>query len=384
MSIKLNHDTVDRADIDALIDWLTNTPELPQLTKGPLTQQFERQWSDMIGSKHGLFVNSGSSAILLVLAALKYMPNRLKNNKIVVPALSWATDVSSPLLLGYDTYMCDCNLNDLSCDLNHLEHIFKEHDPGVLLLVSPLGFPPDMDQVMTLCDKYNVEIVEDACESMWSSYHDKKLGTFGSAGLFSLYFGHHVSSIEGGLIVTDDDRLHEYMTMIRSHGWDRDLPEHRQLQLREQHGLKQFEAMFKFYVPGMNLRATDVQAFLGLRAIDKIDRYAKIRNDNLTHYCEMITNNQLNITNSEVHFNSNFAYPYMHPERDRIAEHLFKNQIDCRPLIAGNMARNPMWLKDAEDLPNADKINDSGMYLPNHQCITKQNIEQIADIVNKF
>lgn len=383
LNIKLNHDTVDREDINALIEWLSQ-PELPQLTKGPVTKQLESQWAEKLGSKYSLFVQSGSSAILLTLAALQHIPGRLKNNKIIVPALSWATDVSTPMLLGYDTYMCDCNLTDLSCDLDHLEQLFKTLDPAVLLLVSPLGFIPDMDRVLELCEKHQVELIEDACESMWSSYNNKRLGTFGAAGLFSLYFGHHVSTIEGGLINTDDKQLYEYMTMIRSHGWDRDLPEAKQQSLRSSHKLKDFESMFKFYVPGMNLRSTDLQAFLGLRAIDKIESYSAIRNQNLTYYCESISNNMLPVTNSIEHFNSNFAYPYLHESRDNIAAELKQNNIDCRPLIAGNMARNPMWTGSTDNLPNADTINDYGMYLPNHQWITKDDILIIADIVNKY
>lgn len=383
MQIKLNHDTVDREDINALIDWLSQ-PELPQLTKGPLTKQLESKWAKKLGSKYSIFVQSGSSAILLTLAALRCIPGRLKNNKIIIPALSWATDVSTPMLLGYDTYMCDCNLTDLSCDLDHLEQLFEAHDPAVLLLVSPLGFIPDMKRVLELCKKYQVELVEDACESMWSSYNNKRLGTFGSAGLFSMYFGHHVSTIEGGLINTDDQQLYEYMTMIRSHGWDRDLPKKKQKFLRSKYNLTDFESMFKFYVPGMNLRSTDLQAFLGLRAIDKIDSYSKIRNQNLTYYCESISNNILTVSNPSKHFNSNFAYPFLHQARDSIAAELKQNNIDCRPLIAGNMARNPMWTGRVDNLPNADKVNNYGMYLPNHQCITQDDILKIANIVNKY
>ena len=121
--IKLVSDTIDKQDITALVEWLQQDP-IPRLTKGELTKRLEEKWAKKIGTKYSVFVNSGSSSILLTLAALKYS-NKLKNNKIIVPALSWATDVSSPMLLGYETYMCDCNLEDLSCDLDHLEKLFK-------------------------------------------------------------------------------------------------------------------------------------------------------------------------------------------------------------------------------------------------------------------
>jgi CDP-6-deoxy-D-xylo-4-hexulose-3-dehydrase len=194
--IKLVSDTINKDDINSLVEWLSQD-EIPRLTKGNLTWEFEEKWAKKIGTKYSVFVNSGSSAILVALAALKYT-NKLKNNKIVVPGLSWATDVSSPMLLGYETFMCDCNLEDLSCDLVHLEKLFKEENPSVLILVSPLGLVPDMDRVMSLCDEHGVLLLEDVCESMGSKYQGKHLGSIGFASFFSMYFGHHLSTIEGG------------------------------------------------------------------------------------------------------------------------------------------------------------------------------------------
>ena len=198
--ISLVSDTVDKSDINALTEWLSQD-EIPKLTKGELTIELETKWAKKIGTKYSVFVNSGSSSILLTLAALKYS-DKLRNNKIIVPALSWATDVSSPMLLGYETIMCDCNLSDLSCDLEHLEQLFREHDPSVLILVSPLGLVPEMDKVLLLCEKYNVLLLEDVCESMGSKHQGNYLGSLGYASFFSMYFGHHLSTIEGGFINT--------------------------------------------------------------------------------------------------------------------------------------------------------------------------------------
>ena len=199
--INLVQDTINKQDINALVEWLSQDPT-PRLTKGELTKKLEAKWASKLGTKYSVFVNSGSSSILLTLAALKQL-NRLKNNKVIVPSLSWATDVSSPMLLGLTPIMCDCNLEDLSCDLNHLEKLFKEHNPGALILVSPLGLVPKMKSVLELCEKYNVLLLEDVCESMGSKYKGKYLGTFGLASFFSMYFGHHLSTIEGGFINTD-------------------------------------------------------------------------------------------------------------------------------------------------------------------------------------
>ena len=287
--IKLVSDTVDRNDINSLIEWLSQD-EIPRLTKGELTVELEHKWASKIGTKYSVFVNSGSSSILLTLAALKHSC-RLKNNKVVVPSLSWATDLSSPILLGLESLLCDCNLTDLSCDLDHLEEIFKTESPSALILVSVLGLVPDMGRVIELCEKYDVLLLEDVCESMGSKYNGKYLGSFGLASFFSMYFGHHLSTIEGGFINTDDEEFYYTLLMMRSHGWARDLPTHKQTEYKEKYNLTDFENLYNFYLPGMNLRSTDLQAYIGLRAIDKLDKFSSIRNSNFDYYVDNIKNN---------------------------------------------------------------------------------------------
>lgn len=382
--INLVSDTINKEDINHLIEWLQQDPT-PRLTKGGLTQKLENKWAKKLGTKYSIFVNSGSSSILLTLAALKEL-GRLGNNKIIVPSLSWATDVSSPMLLGLDPIMCDCNLEDLSCDLNHLEQLFKEHNPGALILVSPLGLVPKMKSILKLCKEYNVLLLEDVCESMGSKYKDQYLGTFGIASFFSMYFGHHLSTIEGGFINTDDEELYHMLLMMRSHGWDRDLPEWKQKELRTHHKCSDFDALYNFYVPGFNLRATDLQAYIGLRAIEKLDSYCSTRNSNFLHYLNNINNNLLNIKNRKENFISNFAMPIVSKNRNKIIKSLIKNNIEVRPLIAGNMATKPMWLNKypTVNLPNCELIEQYGFYVPNHQNLSKNNLNKIIDIINKY
>ena len=381
---KLVSDTINRDDINALIEWLQQDP-IPRLTKGDLTAELEEKWAKKIGTKYSVYVNSGSSAILLALAALNES-NRLKNNRIVVPALSWATDVSSPMLLGLDPIMCDCNLHDLSCDLTALEFILKQDNPAALILVSPLGLVPQMKEVVELCEKYDVILLEDVCESMGSKYNNKNLGSFGFASFFSMYFGHHLSTIEGGFINTNDEDFYHMLLMMRSHGWDRDLPKWKQDELRKEHNCNNFDALYNFYVPGFNLRATDLQAFIGLRAIDKLDNYVVKRTNNFNTYKSWITNNKLNLDNYTYNTISNFAMPIVHEQRDNIVKDLISANIEVRPLIAGNMASKPMWKKYAcgESLPNAELIEKHGFYVPNHQDLTSQEISQITDIINSY
>jgi CDP-4-dehydro-6-deoxyglucose reductase, E1 len=382
--VKLVSDTIDKNDISALVEWLSQD-EIPRLTKGPLTLELEEKWAKKIGTKYSVFVNSGSSSILLTLAALKYYNNQ-KNNKIIVPGLSWATDVSSPMLLGYETYMCDCNLEDLSCDLNHLKKLFQEHNPSTFILVSPLGLVPNMDKIVLLCEQYDVILLEDVCESMGSKYQDKYLGSFGLASFYSMYFGHHLSTIEGGFINTDDEELYHLLLMMRSHGWDRDLPKDAQTKLRKKFNSNNFDSLYNFYVPGLNVRSTDLQAFIGLRAIDKLDGYSNKRRINFHHYKHKIKNNILKLKEKQNDFVSSFAIPILNPNRNDIAQDLQDNNIEVRPLIAGNMATKPMWYNENSipSLPNCELVDKIGFYVPNHQDLTEDEITLITNIINKY
>ena len=380
--IKLVSDTINKDDINSLIGWL-GQDEIPRLTKGDLTLELESKWAKKIGTKYSVYVNSGSSAILLALAAL-LESKKIKNKKIIVPSLSWATDVSSPILLGMEPIMCDCNLTDLSCDLNHLEELFKTHSPSSLILVSPLGLVPEMDKVLSLCEKYEVILFEDVCESMGSKFQGKYLGSFGFASFFSMYFGHHLSTIEGGFINTNDEDFYHLLLMMRSHGWDRDLPEWKQKELREKYSVSDFDSLYNFYVPGLNLRSTDLQAFIGIRSLDKLDNYSKLRNINFKQYNNLIKINELNLFEREGDFVSNFALPIVSKNKKEIVDRLTSEGIEVRPLIAGDMSKKPMWYErfGKVSLPNCEKINEFGFYIPNHQDLTEDQIKIITNIVN--
>ena len=219
MKHTLVQDTIRNKDIDTLIEWLK---KYPRLTKGPLTIEFEKIWAEWIGTKHAVFVNSGSSANLLTLSALIESNKIKRNSKVVVPALSWATDLAPVMQLELEPVLCDCNFEDLSIDLSHFEEICLNEKPSCLILVSVLGLVPNMKKLLEICRKYNVILVEDTCESFGSLYHQKKLGSFGIASTFSTYFGHHLSTIEGGIICTNDTEFYNILISMRSHGWLRD------------------------------------------------------------------------------------------------------------------------------------------------------------------
>ena len=380
--ITLVKDTIDSGDIDNLISWLRG---YPRLTKGPVTLELEKKWATWVGTKYSIFCNSGSSANFLMFQALLESKRLTLGDKVVVPAVSWATDLSPVMQLGLTPLLCDVNLQDLSVDLEHLEMLFRNERPSALILVSVLGLCPNMHQIMNLCNQYDVILLEDACESMGSQFDGKRLGSFGTMSSFSTYFGHHISTIEGGFINTNDEELYEILLAIRSHGWDRDLSSTTQRSLRDEWDVSTFDSMYTFYYSGLNMRATDLQAYIGLSQIDKLDNFCKKRNKNYFTYMENIHNEYwmpLNYTNC---FVSNFAFPVIHPRKEAIAKRLIDNNVEVRPLICGSMGTQPFYVKRYGEcsLKNSSLIDKCGLYIPNHPGLTLEEIAKVCDLVNR-
>ncbi|MBC8302365.1 MAG: DegT/DnrJ/EryC1/StrS aminotransferase family protein [Pelagibacterales bacterium] len=378
--ISLVKDTIDKKDINRLIDWLKT---YPRLTKGKNTLKFEKKFSDWLGTKYSVFVNSGSSANLLVLSALQ-QGDYLRNNKIVVPSTAWSTDLAPVIQLGLEPLLCDSNMNDLSVDLEHLEKIFTLESPSALLFVSVLGLVPDMDKIVELCSKYNVILLEDTCEAMGCEYKGQKLGTFGLASTFSTFFGHHISTIEGGIISTNDKEFYELLVSIRSHGWDRDLSEETQIKLQKEWGVSEFNALYTFYYSGFNFRSTDLQAYIGLAQIDKLDKWGKNREYNYNLYQRLIQNEYWKPKSYHNSFTSNFAYPVISPHRDKIVKKLQENKVEVRPMICGSMGTQPFYVRHYGklELPNVSIVDRDGFYVPNHPKLKGTEIAFISEIIN--
>ena len=378
--ITLVKDTIDNNDIDRLIDWLKT---YPRLTKGLVTLELEKKFSDWLGTEYSVFCNSGSSANLLMLSVLKEKYNA---KKVVVPSVAWSTDLAPVMQLGMMPILCDCNMKDLSVDLKHLEAIFQKESPDALLLVSVLGLVPDMNKIVELCFEYNVLLLEDSCESMGCEYRDKKLGTFGEMSSFSTFFGHHISTIEGGFITTDDLELYELLVTMRSHGWARDLSEETQLKLQEEWTVSEFDSLYTFYYTGYNFRSTDLQAYIGLAQIDKLDDWGRIRARNFETYQRLIKNDYWKPGVDLNDFISNFAYPVIHPDRDLIVKELKDNDVEVRPMICGSMGTQPFYAKifGKLDLDNVTEVDTFGFYVPNHPKLTEDEIEFICNIINKY
>jgi CDP-4-dehydro-6-deoxyglucose reductase, E1 len=380
--IKLAVDTIDNSDLRALTDWISTRP---QLTKGDLVIEFEKKIAGWIGVKEAVFVNSGSSANLLMLYGLMCSGLLKKGDKVVIPAICWATDIAPIIQLGLEPIVVDVNLRNVGADTKTLEEIFSKKKPAALLLVSVLGMAPDMEEIAYLCDKYKVTLLEDNCESIGSTYDGHKLGTFGYASTISTYFGHHMSTIEGGVVFTNDEVFAEILRMIRAHGWDRDLPESSKNAFRFASDISDFNARYTFYFPGFNFRPTEINAFLGLRQLEKLDSFIERRKENFAFYQEYIHNEEWKPLIPIENLVSNLGYPLIHKKRNKIAAALDAVEVECRPFISGNIVKQPAFRHyfNNPTLPNADLIHELGMYLPNHSELSKEELYIICQTVNK-
>lgn len=379
--IKLVKDTIDQNDINLLIDWLKTNPIL---TKNKVTIEFEEKFSKYQNKKYSVFLNSGSSANLAMIYSL-LVSNKLKNKNIIVPAVSWTTTVTPIIQLGLNPILCECDKETLGLDIDYLKKLVKEHNPSVIMLVHVLGFPNKMKEILEICEQNDIILLEDSCESMGSFYNDTKTGSFGLMSSFSFFYGHHMSTIEGGMVCTDDYELYNILKSIRAHGWNRDLDESFKSKLKENLDVDEFKDLYTFYYPGFNLRSTDLQAFIGIQQLDKIEKNCVLRQWNYELYQNFIKNNYWKITDFENCKISNFAYPIIHSNIKQIAKALDEGGVDCRPLVCGSIGNQPYWINiyGKQSFEFADIVDKFGLYVPNNPDLTSEEIMYICDIVNK-
>lgn len=378
----LAEQTITRDDLDELIAWLKTNP---WLTQGQLTREFEQRWADWLGIRYATYVNSGSSANLLMYYALQ-LSGRLRNNRVIVPAVSWATTVAPVIQLGYEPIMCEADWNTFGLDMNALEDLLKQHGPAAVAIVHVLGVPNDLASLLRLRDRYEFVLLEDACAATGSSYDGRPVGTFGSISTFSFFYGHHLSTIEGGMLCTDDEQLHDILVHIRSHGWPRDLASEKEAQLARARGILEFNRPFTFYYPGFNVRSTDLNARIGLSQLRRVDEVVARRVENHRIYQQRIRAGGLHCQTNERAVISSISFSTLADSvdhRDRIAAALRANGIETRPLGGGNMSRQPFW-SDRYGItvfPIADRIHTTAFQLPNHPLLSAEDVDFISDTV---
>lgn len=373
--IKLVENTIEASELAQLAQWLLTNPKL---TKGELCLKFEKEFAAWAGSKYAVLVNSGSSANLLAAYALMERGG-FADKKVVVPAVSWVTTVTPWLQFGAQVEICDCDSKNLGLDMDQLEAICSRGDVAAIVLVHVLGHPNDMGRLLELCKKYNIILFEDTCEALGTVWHGKTLGTIGDVGTFSFYFGHHISTVEGGMVLTDDPELYDLLIAIRSHGWARDIADQHRYVLEKQYQVDSFRSLYTFYYPGFNLRSTEINAFLGLSQMKKISSVVQRRNAVFSQYREQLSS--FWCQTSEADRLSPFAYGTFVANRNEVFSHLKENKIESRPLICGSIARQPFWQKrfPEKSLPHADAVHDYGMYLPIHPEMSDSDVKFVCD-----
>jgi len=376
--IKLVEDTITIDELHRLADWIKKDP---RLTKGELTKDFEKQWSGWLGSQESTFVNSGSSANLLMAAALKY-GKKLKNNTIIAPTVSWGTTVAPFMQLGFNVELCDCELDTFGIDPIELEKAFIKHDPAALIVVHVLGIPCKIDEIVELCKKYDVVLLEDCCEAHGAEFDKSKVGTFGEMSSFSYYYGHHMSTVEGGMVSFNSSEYYEISLMLRSHGWIRDLDPAKQQEIISKHKISDFDAMYFFLYPGFNIRSTEINAFLGLSQLEKLDQKVDARNKIWHEYDKMLHGI---IQNQKPHNNmlvSPLAFGLISDNRNKIVKALQENNIECRPLICGSIHMHPFWKKGGT-FKNAELIHKQGLYIPVHHNMSVTDVKFASKVIQK-
>jgi CDP-6-deoxy-D-xylo-4-hexulose-3-dehydrase len=380
---RLAEATIDRSDREALIAWLQTDP---WLTQGPLVAEFERRWAEWVGARHATFVNSGSSANLLMYYAL-LVSGRLRNRKVIVPAVSWATTVAPAIQLGFEPIMCEADKATFGLDPTHLEQLLRVHDPAVVMLVHVLGVPGDLASIAELRQRYDFALLEDACAATGSRYDGRRVGSFGALSSFSFYYGHHLSTIEGGMVCTDDEALHDVLVELRSHGWAKDLAPDKEEAAARRYGVIDFNRTFTFYTPGFNVRSTDLNAHLGLSQLAKADAVVERRIANHRLYQQrfreaegFVVQRNERATIASISF---AALAASETHRTAIGRALGAAGIETRPLGGGNMSRQPYWADryPTTPLPMADRIHTTSFQLPNHAQLDEASVHHICDTV---
>ncbi|GAB1724308.1 MAG: putative UDP-4-amino-4-deoxy-L-arabinose-oxoglutarate aminotransferase [Nitrospira sp.] len=378
----LAQDTIDRQDIDHLIDWLRT---YPRLTKGAVTLDFEHQWSQWLGQPYSVHCNSGSSANLLMYYAL-LRSGRLRNTNVIVPSVGWVTSIAPAIQFGFTPFMCEADPDTFGLDLNHLEDLLKRHHAQTVLLVQVLGVPHRMRELQALKDRYGFYLLEDACAAIGAEYEGRKVGTFGDMASFSFYFGHQMSTIEGGMVSSSDKQLADLLLMLRSHGWSKDLDQTKHQELVEQYQVDDFHSPFVFYEPGFNLRSTDLNAFIGLEQLRKLDWMTGRRQANHDRYLEQLGKRfytQRPPQGSKVASISFGLLADSAEQRTRIVRALVAEGVETRIFSAGNLGLHPFWMNryGKAGFPVADRVHHCGLFLPNHASMTDQDVLHISRVV---
>jgi CDP-6-deoxy-D-xylo-4-hexulose-3-dehydrase len=378
--------TWDQAEYDALQSVIASG----MFTMGAKVFEFERQFASYLGAKHCVMVNSGSSANLLMVAALFYSTNpdfALKpGDEVIVPAVSWSTTYYPLHQYGLKIKFVDIDLQTLNYNLDSLEEAITD-TTRLIMAVNLLGNPNDFDRIKSIIGAKKITLIEDNCESLGAEFQGKKAGTFGVMGTYSTFFSHHISTMEGGLISTDDDELHHILLSLRAHGWTRNLP--RVNHVCSDKSDDPFKESFRFVLPGYNVRPLEMSGALGIEQVKKLPMLVSERRKNGALLQTAMGNHPELIIQREIGHSSWFGFSLVIRRgskltRDQLLSKLNLMGFECRPIVAGNFARNEV-LKyfDAYifgDLANADHIDSHGLFVGNQHYPISDAISALQTI----
>jgi CDP-6-deoxy-D-xylo-4-hexulose-3-dehydrase len=385
MTYELASVTWDQEEYDAIQRVLDKR----MFTMGENVKRFETEFAAKFGSKYAVMSNSGSSANLLAIAAFAYKKDRpiQPGDEVIVPAISWATTYYPLLQYGLKLKFVDVELDTLNMDVTQLEKALTPRT-RMLCAVSILGNPCALDIMRAFCDRHNLYFYEDNCESMGASLNGQNCGTFGDIGTFSTFFSHHISTMEGGVSVTDDEELYHLMLAIRSHGWTRHLPPETNLYQKRDDDF--FEA-YRFIVPGYNVRPLEICGAVGSQQLKKLDRFVKIRRDNAETWVSLFKNDERFIIQRENGVSSWFSFtvvlnPALNLDRKKILKALKDNGIQFRIITGGNFLRHDVIKYFNYDcvgpMENANTAHDLGFFIGNHPQDVRGEIRRIHKVLD--
>jgi CDP-6-deoxy-D-xylo-4-hexulose-3-dehydrase len=382
---KLQENVYSKKDLLAFSNYLKKSK---RLTQGDKVYEFEKSFSQWNQTKYSLFVNSGSSANLIMIYSAKDIFKWNNQDEIIVPSLTWPTTVTPVMQAGLKPVFVDCNLTDLSFNYEQLKEKINKKTKAIFV-THILGYPANIQIIKSLIKGKNIILLEDCCEALGSKFNNLKVGNFGLAGSFSFYWGHHITTIEGGMIVTNNEKFYNTCILKRSHGFARELPKKYHKKIQEKY--KKFDFNFLFLSDGFNLRSTNFNAYIGIHELRKLDKITRIRNDNHKVFLNVISKfyDKLIVPQENANnYISSFAFPFIFKKKKYLIDfikEIRKNNFEYRPIIAGNLVLQPFLRKlIKEKFKNSNFIQRNGVYLGNNQFLTKQKIFILEKIFNNI
>ena len=355
--------------------------------------EFERAFAEYQGCQEAVLFNSGGSANLAMLQALRNLGRLDAGARVGFSSLTWSTNTMPIIQLGMTPVALDVDPSTMNVMSQNLLQRLEEVELQALFLTNVLGFAGDLDVIRDICNERGIILLEDNCESLGTELPSGRTGNFGVAGSFSFFVAHHMSTIEGGMACTSDAELAEMLRIVRANGWDRNLTSAQQFKWRKRFNVKnEFEAKYTFYDLGYNLRPTEITGFLGLVQMRYLTENIRQRQDNYLQLESVISENPDLLTLRRDHLTvlSSFALPVIAktPElRDHYASQFAGAGVEIRPLIAGNMQRQPFYAKYVEqhfDVPGADQLHDCGFYCGNYPELTEVDLETLTSCLRQF